>query len=283
MSVTLPDDSTLSNCPVVTSTVNYLGEMDVRPVFYAQHRERDNLVLEPRDIRIYDARSLNVQPSLETNGFMLVRHETSVRDFTAIDDAQETYQREIEELLLKLTGADRVVVMNTVLRWSERAGDKSSFVNSHPARFVHVDYSRQSFEEFAHMQLADAGEEESRLGCRFVAYNIWRVLTPPPQDVPLAVCDARTASPDDVTVGEAVIDAPGEPERRFGSSLYHANTAHRWFWFPDMRPDEALVFKAFDSDLGRVQGCPHSGFDNPDCPADAPARASVEIRAFAFY
>ena len=283
MSVTFPDDSTLSDCPVVTSTVNYLGEMDVRPVFYAQHRERDNLVLEPRDIAIYDARSLQVQPSLETNGFMLVRHETSVSDFTAADDAQETYRREIEELLLQLTGADRVVVMNTVLRWSELAGDKSSFVNSHPARFVHVDYSRQSFEEFAHMQLADAGEEESRLGRRFVAYNIWRVLTPPPQDVPLALCDASTTSPHDVTVGEAVIDAPNLPERRFGSSLYHANPDHRWFWFSDMRPDEALVFKAMDSDLDRVQGCPHSAFDNPDCPPGAPPRASAEIRAFAFY
>lgn len=283
MSVTLPDDSTLSDCSVVISTVNYLGEMDVRPVFYAQHRERDNLVLEPREIRIYDARSLHVQPSLETNGFMLVRHETSVSDFTAADDAEKTYRREIEELLLKLTGADRVVVMNTVLRWSERAGDKSSFVNSHPARFVHVDYSRQSFEEFAHMQLADAGEEESRLGRRFVAYNIWRVLTPPPQDVPLALCDASTTSPHDVTVGEAVIDAPNQPERRFGSSLYHANPDHRWFWFSDMRPHEALVFKAMDSELDRVQGCPHSAFDNPDCPPGVPPRASAEIRAFAFY
>jgi hypothetical protein len=256
--------------------------MDVLPVFYAQHRERDNLVLESHDVEIYDARALPEAPSLETNGFMLVDHVTAVTDFTA-GDAQEIYRPEIRELILGLTGADEVIVMNTVLRWSERAGDKSSFVNSHPARFVHVDYSRQSFDEFARMQLADADGFESRLGRRYAAYNIWRALTPPPQDVPLAVCDARTASPDDVTVGEAVIDAPGEPERRFGSSLYHANPGHRWFWFPDMQPDEALVFKAFDSDLDRVQGCPHSGFDHPDCPADAAARASVEIRAFAFY
>jgi hypothetical protein len=256
--------------------------MNVLPVFYARQRARDNLVLESHDVEIYDARGLPEAPSLETNGFMLVNHVTAVADFTA-DNAQEIYRPEIRELILGLTGADEVIVMNTVLRWSERAGDKSSFVNSHPARFVHVDYSRESFDEFARMQLADTEDLESRLTRRYVAYNIWRVLTPPPQDVPLAVCDARTVSPDDASVGEAVIDAPGEPERRFGSSLYHANPAHRWFWFPDMRPDEALVFKAFDSDLDRVQGCPHSGFDNPDCPADAPARASAEIRAFAFY
>ncbi len=282
MSATIADDFTLSGCPVVTSTVNYLGDMNVRPVFHARQRERDNLVLEPHDVRIYDARGLTEAASLEISGFTLVKHVTAVTDFTA-ESAQESYRDEIRELMLGLTGADEVIVMNTVLRWSERAGDKSAFVNSHPARFVHVDYSRRSFEEFAHMQLADRNEDASRLERRFVAYNIWRVLSQPPQDVPLGLCDARTAGQGDVTVGDAVIDAPHEPERRFESSLYHANPDHRWFWYSDMRPDEALVFKAFDSDLDRVQGCPHSGFDNPDCPADAPARASAEIRAFAFY
>ena len=272
------EDSSLESCPVVSSTVNYLAAMDVRPVFYAQRRERDNLVLENHVIDVYDARSLEVAPSLETSGFTLISHTTAVKDFTDVDTAQELYRGEIEELILGLTGAEKVVVMNTVLRWGERAGDKSAFVNSHPARFVHVDYSRKSFEEFASLQLG-----ESRLERRFVAYNIWRVLTPPPQDVPLAVCDARTATPEDVTVGDAVIDAPNEPERRFESSLYHANPRHRWFWFSNMRPDEALVFKAFDSDLERVQGCPHSAFNNPDCPPDVPPRASAEIRAFAFY
>ncbi len=279
----LPDDNDLGHCPVVASSVNYLGEMDVRPVFHARQRHRDNLVLETHDVEIYDARRLKEAPSLETNGFTLVEHVTTVADFTAADDAQEIYRREIEALIHELTGAEKVIVLNTVLRWSERAGDKSAFVNSHPARFVHVDYSRKSFEEFARMQLADADDLESRLERRFVAYNIWRVCTPPPQDVPLALCDARTASPDDVTVGEAVIDTPNEPEIRFESSLYHANPRHRWFWFSDMRPDQALVFKAFDSDLERVQGCPHSAFDNPDCPADVAPRASAEIRAYAFY
>jgi hypothetical protein len=48
-----------------------------------------------------------------------------------------------------------------------------------------------------------------------------------------------------------------------------------------MTPEEALVFKAFDSDLSRTQGCPHTAFDNPD--PDAHPRASVEIRAYAYW
>jgi hypothetical protein len=149
MNTAISDDSTLSACPVVTSTVNYLGDMDVRPVFHAQQRERDNLVLESHDVleshevEIYDARGLKEEASLESNGFTLVNHVTGVADFTA-ESALEIYRQEIRELILGLTGADEVIVMNTVLRWSERAGDKSAFVNSHPARFVHVDYASPS-------------------------------------------------------------------------------------------------------------------------------------------
>jgi hypothetical protein len=273
----------IRNCPSVRSTVNYLGEMDAVPVFYAQHRERDNLVLESSVVDIFDARKLTPPPSLEVNGFMLASHATAVADFTDRDAALAVYRPEIEALLHELTGAARVIVGNAVLRWSERSGPRNSFVNSDPARFVHVDYSRQSFDEFARMHLGIADDAAEWLARRYVAYNVWRVLTPPPQDVALAVCDARTWSPADVTSGEAVIDAPDAPEVRFGSSLYHASAAHRWFWYPDMRPDEALIFKAFDSDTGRVGGCPHSAFDNPKCEPGVTPRASVEIRAYAFY
>lgn len=257
--------------------------MDVTPVFYAQAHERDNLVLEEHSIEIRDARNLADKPSLETCGFTLVDHRTRVRDFTDADAAIQVYRPEIEALVSSLTGARKVVVGKSVLRWSERAGDQDAFVNSRPARFVHVDYSRRSFNDFARTHLGDAEDAEAWLQRRYVAYNIWRVITPPPQDVPLAICDARSVHGDDVTTGEAVIDAPGMPEFRFGSSLIHASPAHRWYWYPDMQTDEALVFKAFDSDLERVQGCPHSAFNNPLCSPDVPPRASVEIRAYGFF
>jgi hypothetical protein len=267
----------------VSSTVNYLGRMEEVPVFYAQHHERDNLVLETTAVEIHNARELAEPATLEKNGFTLVPHRTRVGDFERADQVAEVYRPEIEALLLRLTGAGRVIVGNAVLRWSERAGPKDSFVNSDPARFVHVDYSRESFDDFARMHLGDCPDADAWLRRRYVAYNVWRVTTPPPQDVPLAVCDASTTTAADVTTGVAVVDAADAPEVRFGSSLYHANPAHRWYWYPDMTPAEALVFKAFDADRDRLQGCPHSAFDNPDCPAGVTPRGSVEIRAYAFF
>jgi len=67
-----------------------------------------------------------------------------------------------------------------------------------------------------------------------------------------------------------------------GLVLAHA-AGHRWHWFPDMQRDEALVFKTHDSEPGRAHCVPHVAFDNSACPAHAPPRASIEMRALAFW
>jgi len=50
-----------------------------------------------------------------------------------------------------------------------------------------------------------------------------------------------------------------------------------------MQRDEALVFKTHDSEPGRAHCVPHVAFDNSACPAHAPPRASIEMRALAFW
>src|SRR5262249_2278110 len=52
---------------------------------------------------------------------------------------------------------------------------------------------------------------------------------------------------------------------------------HRWFYFPEMRRDEALVFKVYDSlGDGRARFTAHTSFDDPASPANAPPRQSIE-------
>lgn len=268
----------------VKSTVNYLGAMSELPVFYSENVQKNNLELVEHGIELTDARPMRDELSLKTNGFVLVDHVSEVTDLRDGDAMQRVYADEIGQLIRELTGAVRVIVLNPVWRYGERSEASGvASVNSRPARFVHVDYSRASFDEFAASHLRNHGCDPALLQGRYAAYNIWRVMTPPPQDVPLGVCEASTVAAGDVERAEAVIDAPGAPEIRFGSSLYHYNPAHRWYWFSDMTPREALVFKAFDSDRDRVQGCPHSAFDDPSCPDSVPPRASVEIRAFAYF
>jgi hypothetical protein len=57
-----------------------------------------------------------------------------------------------------------------------------------------------------------------------------------------------------------------------------------WYYFPQMRRDEALVFKVFDSKKdGRARFVPHTSFENPLAPAGAAPRRSIEVRTLAFF
>ena len=50
-----------------------------------------------------------------------------------------------------------------------------------------------------------------------------------------------------------------------------------------MERDEVLVFKTYDSEMDPFIPTLHSAFDDPDCPADAPPRESIEARAICFF
>jgi len=266
---------------MVEARINYLGGMSVRPRFYAVEYSRDNLVIDGRAMPIRDARA--AAPSLDREGFTLVPHRSGVADFRDTAVVQREYLPEIERLMLELTGAERILMTpGAVLRFGERSKEYGTRVNTRPARFVHVDYTPVSAPGLL-QPLLDAAGVKLRPGQRYAGYNIWRVLSEPPQDVPLALCDARSLAPPDLVAGDAVFDAPGQPEWGFEAFLVRGNPAHRWSYFSNMTRDEALVFKAYDTDSARPVRVPHVAFDDPACPPEAAPRASVEVRCFALF
>ena len=266
----------------VTGEVNYLGPMRERPVFFSDAQEKNNLNLEAHQVAVTDFRGRETEAGLATTGFTLVGQRSKVSSFRDADQVRDHYIPEIRDLVMQLTGARKVMVTQPVFRWSERE-EHPEMTNSRPARFVHVDYSRDAFHGFARTHLGDDPKAEEWLAGRYAAFNIWRVMSPPPQDCPLAVIDRRSTERADVVEGDAVIDAKDRPQFRFGSSLYAASPRHRWGYFSDMTRDEALVFLAYDSADERVPGCPHSAFNDPTCPPDAVPRTSCEIRAYAYW
>jgi hypothetical protein len=266
----------------IRAAINYLGPMTERPVFFSQQYHKNNLNLVPHEVVIEDFRNRRAEATLSSTGFELVDHETAVSDFCSPEEVAGVYIPEIRELIRALTGAPRIVVTPAVLRWSEREAHPER-VNSRPGRFTHVDYSREAFHAFARSHLGTDADAERWLAGRYAAFNIWRVMSQPPQDCPLALLDRRTTSASDVIEGDAVIDAKDRPEFRFGSSLYRSSPRHRWGYFRNMTPSEAVVFVAYDSADDSLPGVPHSAFDDPSCPADAPPRASCEIRAYAYW
>ena len=265
----------------VAGEVNYIGEMTERPRFYANDHSRDFLNLDARTVQIEDVRRNSAPPSLQREGFCLVGHRTAVRDFRDPAEIMRTHYPEIQELLLEQTGADKVVVTAPgVLRFAESSPDSGRFNNSRPARFIHIDVSDATAQTFADLGRPDVPGKSIR---RSVQFNVWRVLSEPPQDVPLAVCDARTLSPQDLVAADAVFDVPDRPEWSFEALLVRHNTAHRWCYFSNMTRDEALIFTTNDSEPGQPHHVPHTAFNDPTCPGGAQPRASVEMRAIAYW
>lgn len=265
----------------VPGVVNYIADMAERPRYYANDHARDRLTLDPRTVLITDARSLQTPPSLRVEGFELIRHQSAVSDFRDAEEVGAVHPAEIQALLMELTGADRVTVSGRgVLRFSERSPDLGTLDNSHPARFIHIDISDVTARQFCERSRPQDVDRPVR---RCAHYNVWRTFSPPPQDVPLAVCDPRTVAHADLVEADAIFDIPGAPEWSFESWLLRYNPAHRWTYWSNMGPADALVFKTNDSDLSEPHFAPHSAFDDPSCPAGAAPRASIEMRGIAYW
>lgn len=265
----------------VKGSINYLNAMAERPRFYANDHSRDVLDLDPRTVEIEDARSWPTPPDLDVEGFMLTPHQSAVKDFRDTAEVAAIHPREIEELLLKVTGADRVVVNGAgVLRFGESSPDAGRLNNSFPARFIHIDCSDKTAAQFSERSRPKDVDRPVRRAC---SYNVWRVLSPPPQDIPLTVCDARSFGLQDLVEADSIFDMKDAPEWSFESWLVKFDPRHRWVYFSGMDRDDALIFKTNDSDGSRAHNVPHSAFDDPSCPTGVPTRNSIEMRAIAYW
>jgi hypothetical protein len=234
----------------------------------------------PHAVPIEDVRYRANPPSLDGEGFRLYPHHSAVRDFRDRADVEKVHVEEIRELLLRVSGADHVIVTGTgILRFGERSEESGAHNNSRPARFVHVDVSDPTATQF----YARSRPDNARPVRRSAQYNVWRVLTPPPQDVPLAVCDARSLAAEDLISADAIFDLNGAIAFSFEALLIRHNPRQRWVYYSNMRSDEALVFKTNDTDPDCAHCVPHGAFDDPTCPADAVPRASIEMRGVAYW
>jgi hypothetical protein len=257
--------------------IAYCGRTVAAPRYYANDHARDELDIAPVEMSIGNARQLPA--ALDESGFTRVTHASAVRDFADRASVDALHRPEIVALVAALTRADLVVVGSPgIRRFSERSPLSGQLDNSRPARFAHVDVSDATAEQFA----ARAVPTGRKLR-RFAHYNVWRALSTPPQDVPLALCDARSVAAGDLITATAVFDAPGQPEWSFEGLLLTYAPQHRWYFFPDLTREDAIVFKTHDSEPGLAHCVPHVAFDDPGCPPCVPPRESIEMRAIALW
>jgi hypothetical protein len=265
----------------VRAKIGYSERTERRPFFYANAHEKDYVPLKPQEVEITDARGLDTD--LDREGFILVQHKSAVEDLTDLDAVANVHAGEIAQLLKRVTGCDQVdMFARGILRFSERLGENEAHDNSHPARFVHVDMSKEAAAD-ARAKSAPADIPAGKTVVRSAHYNVWRALSGAPQDVPLGLCAYPSIQPGDLIDCDAIFDSPGAPEWSFGNYVIAYNPAHRWYYYSDMTPDEAIVFKTSESDPARAQLMPHGAFDNPLAPPDSPPRVSLEMRGTCYW
>jgi hypothetical protein len=253
------------------------GEKLVNETFGPNNiRRRMQGASERRALSISDGRAVAEPLALDTNGFVLVEHNTAVQDF--FDEAQlkSIYYSEVEQLIKAVSGAARVVIFDHTLRSGDEAEREQKLVRE-PVLSAHNDYTEWSGPQ--RVKEIMGKEAAALLERRFAIVQVWRAINQPIQSNPLALADARSVSPEDLLVAERRY-----PHRVGQTYRLRYNANHRWFYFPLMRRDEAIVFKVYDSATdGRARFTPHTSFEDASTPPGAPPRQSIEARAFAFF
>lgn len=232
-------------------------------------------------VDIHDARAASGPEGgfdLDREGFTLWPQETAVTDFYDDSQISETYEPEIEALLKQATGAARVHIFDHTRRAASKTLREDRVVRE-PAGVIHNDYTDASAAKRVR-DLFPADEAADLLSRRFAIINVWRSSNGAPiETAPLALCDAGSVDDGDLITVER------HSKDRIGEVLQVIeNPKHRWFYFPRLKPDEALLLKTYDSATdGRAKFSVHTAFEDPTVPADAPPRESIETRAFLFF
>ena len=265
---------------IIEAEMNHCTGNGVRPYNFGPDPSRSLIPAETRRIAFHDLRGASPAPNLDTAGFALHRHRSAVRDFTDPAEVVSVYFGEMAQLLRDYSGASRVFLLSQyVLRSRLHAKSYDAGVIAESAATVaHVDYTSASVRPAARAVMRREGDRSEPDG-RIVFYTLWRCITPPPQDMPLAICDLRTVEPEDLLPADAY-HQPGSPLDKAEFYLLKHHPRHRWGYYSDMRSDELLVFKQHDTGLPGVSGCPHAAFFDPGVH-DAAPRLSIEVRGFA--
>jgi hypothetical protein len=244
------------------------------PIDNIPEATQTNLAFDYYKVDISDIRGADVD--LDTHGFQLAPFHSrfSYDDFANFDKIQSEYFGEVAGFLKQQLGVSFVNVYDCTIRRRTPTFPEAQFQKKdiQPIRAVHIDSARHVRIQRALDALKAANITAKG---RVIMLGIWRPIRGPVRDWPLAVCDYRTCSPDDIVdVDQVYPDHVGE-----GSNLLF-NPNHRWYFVSNQMPNEALMMKMLDSDPNASDYCAHAAF--PYEVKDTEMRESVEVRVVCF-
>ena len=278
---------------------------------------------DKRPVLIHDARCLAgpERRTLGANGFEMLDRPLAAPDLDFLDHEQvvRSYYPHCADIVREHAGARIVKAFDHNVRSASGKLSGRRIAGGQqvqrPAQIVHGDYTLtsgpQRLRDLANpptvndtyrTQLAEgetlldkADVARALDSGRFALINLWRnIAAEPVATYPLALCDAVSVHPDDLVVFEI------HYADRIGENYFakHADD-HRWYFYPALTRNEALLIKQWDSAGGMARtegakadaaspGAPctfsfHTAFEDPTTPPDAPDRWSIEVRCIVLY
>ncbi len=255
-------------------------------VNYSGHDESqgysDDYIFHETDIinaRTPDTRALNDKAafSLNREAFKLVTFTPGNVDFLDTQSVSETYYDDVEALVKKETGASDVFVFDHTVR----RGIKNS--NRQPAYHIHNDYT---FETGQSRALSVLGEDVLKKfsGKRMIQINVWRSIDGIVEKDPLALMDATTLDPKDLVKTDIHFNDMNTGDTHKGEIFaLKKNPNQKWYYYPEMNEQEAILIKGFDSDESQSRFAMHTAFALSNQNEKTKPRQSIETRTYAFF
>ena len=299
-------------CPLRPETVAAQhGSVPLAEGDKADYEECD--ITETRPIRVWNGRSFsgNDKPTFKTVGFQLIdicqsdilMTEEGLRSAAANhpEVAQKVYS-EVSRPICEATGATAAFGYCHAVRVpdvTKSAGSSSSGY----AGYAHSDMAPGSWATLLPELVASgkwssqgppgvplAVAERAAAASRYAVVAAWRYLGPADKcrASHLAVLDHRSLREADLLPLSLFANGcRGENYRLSASAGDEAMARHRWYYYPDMTREEALMFAVYDSDHPAkdttfaetpMPVCIHGAIPDPNPPKDEPPRRSMDIR-----
>lgn len=266
----------------VRATLNYSVDNGIPPDYYFYEPDPGVKLNPPgtdlHEVDIHDAWPIVDTLSADREGFEL--HGFGARFDQFDDDAsvKAQFYPQVIDFVKRSTGAKRVIVFDHTIRKRLPADLKAQTTVQRPAvLLVHSDYTVKSGPQRVRDIVPD--EAGQLLQRRVAFFNVWKPLYRRVEELPLAMCDATTHDPDDMLLMDLKYR-----ERTGEIYVMRWSPKHRWYYFPKMEAEQALLLKTYDSETdGRARFMGHTAFEDPTTVPGAPKRESIEVRTMAFF
>jgi len=250
---------------------------------------------------IYDLRGQEAVATVNSVGFQPITSPSSISSDFILNSSEEEvaskYYPEVVSVLLKHTGASRVVIFDHTIRRPKDPNVPETPSTRTPGLGTHGDQTPIS----AHKRV-ERHVQPPQPHKRFQLINLWRPLLNTVHDYPLAMCDFNTLDIFHDLEPTTLQRRPPTPSGEVYSVKHNSNQV--WWYWSEMTPDDILFLLCYDSasramskipldhsgaevsesELRDVAGlAPHTAFKHEEGDKKGIRRHSIEVRALVFY